>query len=61
MGLVTEMKLSVLRLRMIHNNIESPATMFMAELAKGRRSTPVVEPPQFVRDLAGKYCEVIKG
>jgi len=52
MVLATELKLSVLRLRMIHNNEESPATMFMAELAKGRRSTPVVEAPLFVRTLA---------
>ncbi len=51
MVLATELKLSVLRLRMIHTNAESPATMFMAELAKGRRSTPVVEAPLFVRTL----------
>lgn len=34
-SLATGMKLSTLRLRMIHNNQESPATMFMVELAKG--------------------------
>lgn len=53
--LASEMKLSLLRLRMIHNNAGSPATMFMAELAKGRRAHPVVEAPLFVRDAAGEY------
>ncbi len=55
MALAADMKLSVLRLRMIHTNAESPATMFMVELAKGRHSTPVVEAPLFVRDMAGEY------
>ena len=55
MALAAQMKLSVLRLRMIHSNAESPATMFMAELAKGRRCAPVVESPLFVRDMDGEY------
>ncbi len=55
MALAIQMKLSVLRVRMIHSNAASPATMFMAELAKGRRSAPVVEPPLFVRDMDGEY------
>lgn len=59
MALASEMKLSVLRLRMIHGNAESPATMFMAELAKGRRSAPVVESPLFVRDMDGVYTEEV--
>lgn len=59
MAEAARMKLSVLRLRMIHNNAGSPATMFMAELAKGRRSAPVVEPPLFVRDMAGEYTEEV--
>lgn len=59
MALAAEMKLSVLRLRMIHNNAASSATMFMAELAKGRRSAPVVEPPLFVRDMSGEYTEEV--
>lgn len=58
-ALALQMKLSVLRLRMIHNNAESPATMFMAELAKGRRSAPVVEPPLFVRDMQGEYTDEV--
>ena len=57
MALAAEMKLSLLRLRMIHSDAASAATMFMAELAKGRRSAPVVEPPLFVRDMSGEYTE----
>lgn len=53
-ALAAQMKLSVLRVRMIHSNAESPATMFMAELAKGRRGAPVVEPPLFVRNVDGE-------
>jgi tRNA1Val (adenine37-N6)-methyltransferase len=59
MALAAELKLSVLRLRMIHGNMKSPATMFMAELAKGRRSQPVVEPPLFVRDMNGDYTDEV--
>ena len=50
-SLAAAMKLSLLRLQMIHNNAESPATMFMAELAKGRRTEPVVERPLFVQKI----------
>ena len=59
MALATEMKLAVLRLRMIHSNAESPATMFMIELAKGRRGAPVVESPLFVRDMEGEYTNEV--
>jgi tRNA1Val (adenine37-N6)-methyltransferase len=57
MALAVQMKLSVLRVRMIHSNAELPATMFMAELAKGRRGAPVVEPPLFLRNMDGE-CTV---
>jgi len=60
-SLATEMKLSLLRLRMVHSNAQSQATMFMAELAKGRRSAPVVESPLLVRGMDGEYTnEVLK-
>jgi tRNA1Val (adenine37-N6)-methyltransferase len=59
MALASQLKLCVLRLRMIHNNAASPSTMFMVELAKGRRSTPVVEPPLFVRDMNGEYTDEV--
>ncbi|MDD2900147.1 MAG: methyltransferase [Desulfuromonadaceae bacterium] len=58
-SLAAEMKLSILRLRMVHNNQLSPATMFMAELAKGRRTAPVVEAPLFVRDMEGEYTDEV--
>jgi tRNA1Val (adenine37-N6)-methyltransferase len=58
-SLAGNLKLSVLRLRIIHSNAESPATMFMAELAKGRRSAPVVESPLFVRDERENYSEEV--
>jgi tRNA1Val (adenine37-N6)-methyltransferase len=59
MALAIHMKLSLLRMQMIHSNAESPATMFMAELAKGRRSAPVVEAPLFVRDMDGEYTSEV--
>lgn len=59
MALAAELKLSVLRVRMIHSNAASPATMFMIELAKGRRSAPVIEPPLFVRDMDGEYTDQV--
>lgn len=59
MSLASEMKLSVLRVRMIHSNAGTPATMFMAELAKGRRSAPVVESPLFVRGMDGEYTDEV--
>jgi tRNA1Val (adenine37-N6)-methyltransferase len=59
LSLAASMKLSLLRLQMIHSNVESQATMFMAELAKGRRTDPVVEPPLFVRDMNGEYTDAV--
>lgn len=50
MTLTAELKLTLLRLRMIHSAADSLAKMFMAELAKGRRAAPVVEPPLFVNE-----------
>lgn len=59
LSLAVQMKLSVLRLRLIHDNAQSPATIFMAELAKGRNSAPVVEAPLFVRDQEGKCADEV--
>jgi tRNA1Val (adenine37-N6)-methyltransferase len=59
LSLATEMKLSLLRLRTVHSNAQSPATMFMAELAKGRRGAPVVESPLFVRGMDGEYTNEV--
>lgn len=60
-SLASGLKLTLLRLRMIHGNPESPATMFMAELAKGRRSAPIVAAPLFVRDMEGEYTGEVRG
>jgi tRNA1Val (adenine37-N6)-methyltransferase len=57
--LAAEMKLSILRLRLVHNNVVSPATMFLVELAKGRRTAPVVEAPLLVRDIQGEYTDEV--
>src|SRR6185369_2915808 len=43
-----EQKLAVLRLRMVHGNINTPAKMFLAELAKARKGTTTVLPPLIV-------------
>ncbi|HIJ87337.1 MAG TPA: methyltransferase [Desulfuromonadales bacterium] len=59
LSLASSMKISLLRLRMVHNNAGSPATMFMAEFAKGRFSEPVVEPPLLVRGADGHYTDEI--
>jgi len=50
-----DMKLAVLRLRMVHGNEQSAAKIFLVELAKGRKGTLTVEPPLFVRDASGNY------
>lgn len=59
MSLAVQLKLSVLRIRMVHDKVQSQATMFMAELAKGRRAAPVVERPLFVRDVNGDYTDEV--
>jgi tRNA1Val (adenine37-N6)-methyltransferase len=54
------LKLSLLRLRMVHGKPGSPATMFLAELAKGRRSSPEVLPPLIVRTAEGDYTREVE-
>lgn len=49
------LKLCLLRLQMVHGKADAPATMFLAELAKGRRAAPHIEPPLFVRHPDGSY------
>ncbi|RII25066.1 MAG: SAM-dependent methyltransferase [Geobacter sp.] len=48
--LATELKLALLRLRMVHGHGEAEARMFLAELAKGRKGELRVLPPLFVKD-----------
>lgn len=49
------LKLAPLRLRLVHDTVQSGAEMFMIELAKGRRGDLIVEPPLIVRDRDGSY------
>jgi tRNA1Val (adenine37-N6)-methyltransferase len=58
---VTEMKLVLLRLRMVHGTVGAGAKIFLAELAKGRRGDVSVEAPLIVYDAAGEYtAEVVR-
>lgn len=51
----TELKLALLRLRMVHGTAGAGAKMFLAELAKGSRGDLTVEPPLIVYDEEGEY------
>jgi tRNA1Val (adenine37-N6)-methyltransferase len=51
------LKLSLTRLRMVHGTPDTPATMFMAELAKGSRAETMVMPPLVIRETDGGYTE----
>lgn len=51
------LKLGVPRLRLVYGTPNTPATMFMAELAKGSRAETVVMPPLIVREADGSYTE----
>jgi tRNA1Val (adenine37-N6)-methyltransferase len=50
-----ELKLAMLRLRMVHGTVRSAAKMFLVELAKGRRGDVTVEPPLIVYGESGEY------
>jgi tRNA1Val (adenine37-N6)-methyltransferase len=50
-----ELKLSLLRLRMVHGTGQVVAKMFLVELAKGRRGDLEVSAPLFVHDSHGEY------
>lgn len=50
-----DLKLSLLRLRMVHGNATSPCRMFMSELAKARKGSTTVLPPLIIRDGNGDY------
>jgi len=53
----TDMKLALLRLRMVHGTVGAEAKMFLAELAKGSRGDVTVEAPLIVYDARGEYTE----
>ncbi|MBL0225900.1 MAG: methyltransferase, partial [Geobacteraceae bacterium] len=56
---VGELKLAILRLRMVHGNEQAAAKMFMVELAKGRRGDVTVEAPLIVYDTHGGYSDEV--
>lgn len=50
-----ELKLSLPKLRMVHDTLAGPAKIFLAELAKSRRGPTTVLPPLILRDATGAY------
>jgi tRNA1Val (adenine37-N6)-methyltransferase len=50
-----DLKLAMLRLRMIHGTGQAVAKMFLVELAKGRRGDVRIEPPLVVYGPQGEY------
>lgn len=54
-----ELKLALHRLRMVHDSVSAPATMFLAALGKGSRRAVEVESPLILRDERGKYSEEV--
>jgi tRNA1Val (adenine37-N6)-methyltransferase len=49
------LRLALPRLRFVHGTPDAQATMFLAELVKGRHGSTVVLPPLLVRDGTGGY------
>jgi tRNA1Val (adenine37-N6)-methyltransferase len=56
-----DLKLALLRLRMVHGSSGAPAKMFLAELAKGRKTDVTVEAPLIVYDTSGNYTDEVAG
>jgi tRNA1Val (adenine37-N6)-methyltransferase len=54
------LKLTSLRMRMVHGKAGASASMFLVELAKGSRAGPEVLPPLFVYGPDGEYSEEMK-
>lgn len=50
-----ELKLSLVRLRMVHGSAAAPAKIFLAELAKSRRGSTTVCAPLIIRGDDGAY------
>jgi len=57
----SELKLAMLRLRMVHGTGQAVAKMFLVEIAKGRRGDVTVEPPLIVYDGNGGYTAEAAG
>jgi tRNA1Val (adenine37-N6)-methyltransferase len=56
-----QLKLSPLRLRMVHGNPAAEARMFLVEMVKGRKGDLRVLPPLFVHGEDGEYTAEVKG
>lgn len=56
-----KLKLSPLRLRMVHGNPAAEARMFLLEMVKGRKGDLRVLAPLFVYGTDGEYTEEVKG
>lgn len=54
-----ELKLALLRLRMVHGTVGAEAKMFLAEMAKGSRGDLKVEAPLIVYDHSGAYTDEV--
>jgi tRNA1Val (adenine37-N6)-methyltransferase len=52
-----ELKLSLLMLRLVHSSAAAQATMFLAQLAKGKKGDTSVLPPLFVYNEQGGYTD----
>ena len=51
------LNLSLLRIRMVHGRHDTPAKIFLAELAKGRKGETAVLPPLFIYEEDGEYTQ----
>lgn len=60
LGHAAELKMALHRLRMVHDTVATPATMFLAELAKSSRAVPKVLLPLIIRDEFGAYSDEVK-
>ena len=54
------LKLSILRMRMVHGNAKAPARMVLLEMAKGRKGELEVLPPLLVYEENGEYSGEMK-
>jgi tRNA1Val (adenine37-N6)-methyltransferase len=50
-----ELKLTILRLRMVHGFIDAPAKIFLVELVKGRKGATAILPPLIIYERKGEY------
>jgi len=54
------LKLSILRMRMVHGNAQAPARMVLLEMAKSRKGELEILPPLFVYEVKGEYSREMK-